>query len=551
MRTIIFQSALPITPHRYPDFIGLPDEIRLRYKGTHLGDALYPYTHPSRFMRRLPAFPLIIATITALWAPMGWLYFRAFSDGETLRLWGEVGGASLGYLVWKSFELAIATSIFSAMLGIPVGYALVRAPKFWRVVGAILTALPLGVPPVLASAPFFTLGQSGISLSTFLWCAFALACCYFPIVSVGTYGAFALLPQQEMDAAQAMVSPIRAIFGVLRPRLLPLILASMGVVAALSLWEMGAPDLLGVLTLSSEVYRQLNAPDGSNQSFRAALSSWPIPLLAMLFLWPVASVSRIKISDFSPNLFSKGQRLSVFWLLPLLVSPMWLLWRFYSELETPHETWTTIAASTDAITNTIINSVFSSAFCTLLAFVIAWNLRTWPRMAQRIALLLLLVPALFAPVVLGVSLVEFFNRDSFSWLYDSASGTTNYGLCARFFPIALALLLFSVGNLSSSTLEAAQNLGATPTRTLFTIALPLLKNSLCAVFALGFALCAGEITITVLTQGPGGEPLSIRIFSFLHAGIASDVAALCLVLVALCGGATILAGSILRISKSY
>jgi ABC-type Fe3+ transport system permease subunit len=500
--------------------------------------------------RRFPALFLILATVIALWAPMGWLYLRAATDEEALQLWGEVGGASLSVLVWKAFLLAITTSIFSALIGVPIGYGLVRAPKFWQFTGAILTALPLGVPPVLAAAPFFILGQNGANLSAFLWCGFALSCCFFPIVTVGTYGAFSLLPQQEVDAAQAMVSPVRAIFGILRPRLLPLIVASMGVVAALSLWEMGAPDLLGVPTLSSEVYRQLNAPDGSNQSFRAALSSWPIPLLATLFLWPIASVARIKVSDFATNTSIKAKTSNALWLLPLVISPIWLLWRFYSELESWNELFTTVAASTDAIINTLINATFSAALSTFLAFIISWNLRVWPRVAQRIALVLLLVPALFAPVVLGVSLVEFFNRDFFSWLYDSPAGTTNYGLCVRFFPLALALLFFSVGNLSNSTLEAAQNLGATPLRVLLTIALPLLRKSLCAVFALGFALCAGEITITVLTQGPGGEPLSIRIFSFLHAGIASDVAALCLLLALLCGGATILAGLILRISKS-
>ena len=173
----------------------------------------------------------------------------------------------------------------------------------------------------------------------------------------------------------------------------------------------------------------------------------------------------------------------------------------------------------------------------MAALFCCFQLRRYRPFWRRFWLAALLLPGLFSPLVLGVALVEFWNRDEFAWLYDSASGTTIFGLCARFFPLALGLLWLSVQTLGRAPIEAAQNVGASESQTFWHIVLPLLKPAVAGVFALVFALCAGEITITVLTQGPGGEPLSIQIFSFLHAGIASDVASLCLVVAALGGGA--------------
>jgi iron(III) transport system permease protein len=70
---------------------------------------------------------------------------------------------------------------------------------------------------------------------------------------------------------------------------------------------------------------------------------------------------------------------------------------------------------------------------------------------------------------------------------------------------------------------------------------PALKGALAGIAALIWAMCAGELSVSVLVHGPGGDTLAIPIFGLLHAGIAADVAALCLLLMLLCGGAMALA----------
>jgi iron(III) transport system permease protein len=173
-------------------------------------------------------------------------------------------------------------------------------------------------------------------------------------------------------------------------------------------------------------------------------------------------------------------------------------------------------------------------------------LRRFSRGWQWLALSGVLLPGLCAPVVLGVALIEWWNRAALGPVYDSTLGMVLVGQAARFFPFAVALLWAPVQRLNPEMSFAAQNMGASPLRTLFSVQIPQLRTALTAVFATLWAFCAGELTITVLVHGPGGDTLTLPIFNLLHAGLAADVSALCLLLMMLCGTAMALALLVLR-----
>lgn len=493
-------------------------------------------------MSRRPApLALILSgvVIVALWAPLVLLHFGALAS-PTARNAAWSDGTL--FLSWKSLQLSIVTALATTFLGVPLGFLIARGPKWARASGAALVALPLGVPPVLAAAPFFSLG--GPDRFPLLGCAAALSMVFFPVVAFGVAAALASLPREEEEAALALSGPLRAWSGVLGRRLWPAVLASAGVVAALCLWEMGAPDLLSYPTLSSEIYRQLNGPTAlGDPNARAALTAWPVPVLALLFLLPALG------APLPSSARSGGQTRSAWLLLGaplLLVSPGFLLWRFARELDQPQAIWETIAANSDALANTLVAATVAATICAVLVLALCLIWRGWPLWWRRAALALTLAPGLFAPVVVGVALIGFFNRDFTGAFYDSALGLTIWGDCARFLPLAVAILWGATARLEPEALWAASNLGAAPLRVARTVALPLLASALAGAWGLVWAWSAGELTVTVLVHGPGGDTLPIPIFNFLHAGIASDVAALCLLLMALCGGAVALAVALLR-----
>ena len=481
------------------------------------------------------------AVIVALWAPLLILYSGALDAPNVPAL---LFNSLVLRLTISSVVLCVLTAIFASVLGVPLGFVIARGPRRARAIVAALSALPLGVPAVLAAAPFFSLG--GPERWPLWACAFALALVYFPIVAFGTAAALSALPLEEEEAARALCGPIQAWLGVLGRRIWPAIAASAGVVAALCLWEMGAPDILSYPTLSSEIYRQLNSPNVlGDPNVRAALTAWPTPILALLFLSPALRIAgNWSAPSSAPNPSRKIALLA--WAPLLLISPGFLIWQFARELDDWRAIFDTLAANTDALGNTLIVATFAATICVALALALCLMWRDWPQRTRQIAFALTLAPGLSASVVTGVSLIAAFNRPLTGALYDSAFGMTIWGDCARFLPLAIAIVWGATARLPAESLWAAANVGATPFRVAWNVALPLLRNAIAGAWGLVWAWSAGELTVTVLVHGPGGDTLPIPIFNFLHAGIASDVAALCLMLMALCGAAMIFGFNVLR-----
>lgn len=512
-----------------------------------------------RVPRRVP-LPGVFATLlvlAALWLPLLDLHRRAvetglsrpgdFADVWTTfapRLWG------------RSLLLAGVTCAFAAILGVPCGWLLARGPRALRIPARVLAAIPLGLPPVLAAAPLFSL--AGNSRDPLWPCALVLATSFFPVVSFVVAAALAALPVEEEEAACTFASPWRAWSGILGRRLAPPVLGALSVVAALTLWEMGAPTLLSYPTLSSEVYRQLDTStgDAALPGLRAALAGLPLPLVGMLLLWPLARLKPVSRAGSNGAPFARLPLVSVLGAGVLLVSPLGLLARFVFALDGRAAFALAVEGNSDAIWNTVGLATLSSLAMVALAAALSWTWREWPRRARSLVWGAAIVPGLFAPIVLAVALIEWFNAplggnwlalsDLRAQIYDSTYGMALWGDCARFFPLAVAILFPAILSLDEELLWAARGLGAGPLRTLWNIALPLLRPTLAGTLALIWALCAGELTVSVLVHGPGSDTLPIPIFNLLHAGIAADVAALCLVLAGLCGSAMALASWFLR-----
>ncbi len=502
--------------------------------------------------RRFAALPgalLTVAVLVALWVPLLDLHGCAIAawlhDSRPFR---DVWTTFAPHLWERSGLLALVTSFFAALLGVPCGWLLSRGPRRLRTPMSIVAAMPLGLPPVLLAAPFFSL--TGPSRNALWACAGVLGLSFFPVVAFLVAAALNAFPPEEEEAALGFASPFWAWGGVLGRRMWPVVGAACGVVAALALWEMGAPTLLGYSTLSSEVYRQLDTGgEGSAlPGYRAALAGLPLPLAALALLWPLGAARFSSGTARRGEGFARLPALSWLGLAVLGAAPIGILARFIWALDGWSALRTTLAANSDVIANTILLASVASLGCTFGAAVLCWTWRDWPRMRAGVWLLGVL-PGAFAPVVIGVALGEWFNRDAFAFLYDSTYGMALWGDFARFFPVALALMLPVVLSLDAELLWAARGLGASSSRTFWTIALPSLRPALVGVAALLWALCAGELTVAVLVHGPGSDTLPIPIFNSLHAGIGADVAALCLVLAALCGGAMAVASVFGRTGK--
>jgi ABC-type Fe3+ transport system permease subunit len=251
------------------------------------------------------------------------------------------------------------------------------------------------------------------------------------------------------------------------------------------------------------------------------------------------------------------------WLcLPLiLVSPLGPLAVFASQLKPPAILWETWQDNAAEITNTLFLATTASLIMTGLAFSLAAAWLSWTPRPRNTALLLTLLPAFVAPILLGLALIQFYNRPLFAAVYGGLPATgwplqdwaqdnlARYGMeligyVARFLPLAVLLVAEAVRRTDPSLLEVAQSLGAPPRRVHRTILAPLLAPSLIGTFILLWTLCSSELSTSVLVQQPGGQPLTIPLFQQMHIFNLGAVSALCLTLAGL-GAVAFLAAALL------
>jgi tungstate transport system permease protein len=183
------------------------------------------------------------------------------------------GDVDIWSTVWRTLRLALASTFFALLIGLPIGVFLGEAATRVRRLGVVIANAGLGLPPVvlgvflaLALYPRSPLGRFEL-IDTLNAAIIAQTLLALPIVVALTAAAVAGLPSGLLDQAQA--------FGASRARRGALALreARVGVVAAVigallsALAEVGAVVIVGgnvrgqTNTLASTVLLDLSAGD--------------------------------------------------------------------------------------------------------------------------------------------------------------------------------------------------------------------------------------------------------------------------------------------------
>lgn len=539
---------------------------------------------------------LTFAVVLFLWLPPACLYGVALwqvATQQPARLLEALPLQALPRsLFLNTLILGVLTAGVAIVCGVPVAIAIARGPRRLRGPGLLLAALPLALPPTLGATAYLELtrtppARSMASLAAthampfppVLVTAVVLALCYFPLITLPLQAALRTLPADLEDAALLFENGWGVWKHVLWPLVAPAIWGAAGLVGALAIWEMGAPDLLDARTYAVQIYRELSAADNldaQGKAVKAALTGVPMLILGCLALWPAlralrfygAQRSGITTSPRADTALPGDLTIEnliaspLAWLV-LAISPVAILLVFVLQIHPLHviaDQWTTNSVE---IANTAEISSGAALVITLLGFGLTTLWRNWPPRARRWALALCVAPLLVAPLMLAVSLINFWDRPQFAliyggvpyngndthdWLIDifARYSMTLIGYTARFLPLAVLLLNEASRRVDDDLLEAARNLGATSFRAVGTILAPLLAPALLGVFALLWALCAAELSLSVLINPPGGQTLPVPIFNLMHIGSTAEVAALSLTLAAMSGVAIILAALGLR-----
>ena len=478
--------------------------------------------------------------------------------GEWPREPGRVAGLTLTTLTLAALAVSIAL-----IPGIAWGMSLARAGRFGWALVAAGAAVPLCVQAIAWQAAGgglldWAARTPGDPAAWRPWRAGLLPAAFVhgmagvPAIAVVVGLMLRSVDPRLIEVAILEAGWMRAARRVFLPRILLGATAGAAWVALQAATEIPVTDAMQVRTAAEEVYTQF-ATRSTGES--AAALTLPFALIA----WSLLAVVAWRIG---PRLARPGGVVGVWPQLPAawrggigLIATVAIVGALgipiaalMTRAARGGGLWTSleVAARTEGPTlaGSLGAALGAGCLAATLAALAAWDARQRPHRVKWWVALALFVAVTPGPVVgLGLQIVIGAIIDcERSWigrglldevLYSGPSPVPAVWACvARFFPVALAVLLPRALVIPSGLLDQAQLDGIGVRQTLRRVALPALAAAW-AVAGLGVAaLALGEVSASRLVDPPGRATFSLRLFSQMHYGAESAVAAMALLQIA-------------------
>src|SRR5262249_32580553 len=133
--------------------------------------------------------------------------------------------------------------------------------------------------------------------------------------------------------------------------------------------------------------------------------------------------------------------------------------------------------------------------------------------------------------VLSIGLVRFWNTPTTAFIYASPA-LVILGYTAQYSAVTARLSLSGLMSIPASFEEAAQLSGASWTRRLGYISIPLSMRTLICAWIAGYILCLRDVPIALMTAPPGADPLPSRILTLMANGSMPVIDGLCFIMAA-------------------
>lgn len=155
---------------------------------------------------------------------------------------------------------------------------------------------------------------------------------------------------------------------------------------------------------------------------------------------------------------------------------------------------------------------------------------------------MVVAPLVMPEVITGLSLLLLFvaaDVERGFWTVTIAHATLGLGF-------ACIVVQARLVGFDRSLEEAAQDLGATPLVTFWTVTFPLIWPSIAAAWMLAFTLSLDDLVIASFTSGPGATTLPMRLYSAVRLGVSPEINAACTIMIAAVAVAVIAASLLLK-----
>ena len=165
---------------------------------------------------------------------------------------------------------------------------------------------------------------------------------------------------------------------------------------------------------------------------------------------------------------------------------------------------------------------------TALGLSAAVALDRLPGHFAQAALSLFLAPLIVPGVVIGFALLLFYARTGIHDTFLRLLG----GHVLITFPYAIRTVLAALAGIRPSLSEAAQSLGASPTRAFWTVTFPLARTGIAAGAIFAFVFSLDDVAVSIFLSDPDRYTLPVALVSMLHANFDLTIAAVAVLIMA-------------------
>ena len=456
-------------------------------------------------------------------------------------------------LLGRSVALALLTTLFAVVLGMPLGLLLGKTDLRCRTLLVALFTIPLLVPPyVMAVSWSYALGREGlvagwlgvpIAQHTSAWlfglpgCVLVLGSTFLPIVMFLTMTSLQSVNPRLEEAGRLAAGWFGVLKGISLPTALPGILLSAILVFLLSLGEFSVPTFLRYQVFSVESFTQFAA---FHEVGAATASATLMVLIALLILIVERQYVRRPFASLQPTSDRAGtvpvalEPLRTWWFMlvcllcgVLVIVPLLVL---ILQSASPAAYVEAFARAGESLLRSMAYAALGASALTILGFFLGYFLAR-RRLPFWQALDFLTIALLTLPsTVIGVALVTLWNRPATIVIYATPL-IVLFGYLAQYIALTSRITVAALSQIPASMEEAAAMVGAGWLRRVAGVIAPLAKRGLVAGWLVSYLFCLRDTGITMMVYPPGGETLPVRTFTLMANSPPRLIAALCLIMV--------------------
>jgi iron(III) transport system permease protein len=467
-----------------------------------------------------------------------------------------------------SMIIALATTFFASLLGIPLGFFTTRYKIRGTTLLSTLSVLALLSPTFIGAYSWITMmGNNGFLRNLFISIGIKLppiygplgiiladSLQYYPFISLMLAGSLMTIDRSLEEASENLgARSVKTFFSVTLPLVLPSLTGGALIVFMMSLSNFGTPAIIGgnYRVLATVAYERFTSEISESPGMASTVSIVLMLCAAVVIALQTWASSRRKYASMLVNRpvvkKLKGSRsffahFVCYFIVALSMLPLGVI-VFYSFKNTSGPVFAqgfgfgSYRAIFYDLGKTVVNSfvysliavVLIAAIGTLIGFVIARK----RNLAVKILDPLLMIPYIVPGTVLGIGFIVAFNKGPIV-----LTGTATIIILTYFIrrlPYSVRSAASILKQIDPALEEAGINLGSSPGRTFRTITLPLMKAGIISGAIMSWVTSMNELSASLLLYVGKTMTMPIKIYLSVADGYFGTASAMSTILLVVTG----------------